>query len=252
MIGAITTCVNYDDYLAITLPGNRSFFRDYYIVTDKNPPPSLKELADNYNCKLIETDVFYEEGSPFNKSRAINKALELLDGSWVCHLDADIILQEKIKHHLNLNNLDTDTIYGVGRIMIPDINGYLYFKTNDKIHEDWLIQYTGARKKDSVVVSSDTIRRYIKKNPDETSSYIEFIPIGYFQLFYCQSTVRYPTLWKDAQGDVEFAMQFKNHIQLPYPCLHLPIVGGEDAHSIANWKGRTTPRFSIKENPEQA
>jgi hypothetical protein len=134
--------------------------------------------------------------------------------------------------------------------MIPNMEAYAAYKKFNSIDNGWRIEETGARRSNQVLLRSESIRKHLKKNPEEASDFIEFLPIGYFQLFYCKSNIRYPTFWGDAQGDAEFAFQFEKHEQLSYSCLHLPVVGGAD--SIANWKGRTTPQFSIKENPEQA
>lgn len=87
---AITVCVDYSDYLAITLPKNRWFFDEYMIVTTPTDTDTLK-IAVDYQCQTFVTNVFYDN-AVFNKWAALEMGLTSLgrDG-WLCLMDADIV-----------------------------------------------------------------------------------------------------------------------------------------------------------------
>ena len=131
---AITTCVDYDDYLSVTLPLNIGLFKKFYVVTSTEDT-ATQDLCNQHGATVIITDRFYEEGAIFNKGKAINEALNIIkeesDDGWVCHLDADIILPKGFNDAL----LETDTIYGCPRLMCPNISAwkkYLATGSTDK------------------------------------------------------------------------------------------------------------------------
>lgn len=214
MITAISTCVGYDDYLSISLPLNRSFFKNYYIVTTKEDKATQK-LAKAYDCKLVLTDIFTKKAS-FNKGAAINLALASLKDTWVCHIDSDIVIEADTIPLINKNN-----IYGCIRYMCPSVAAW-----KQKKHSEWET-YNGK----FFVVNGVKIKKWL--------------PLGYFQLWHTSSNNLYPSnCTTAAESDVIFSLNWDNQICLEnIKALHLPVVG--NPIEGANWRGRTTKRLVI-------
>lgn len=236
---AITVCVNYDDYLAHTLPNNRHLFDDYYIITNKICESSLKQIAKAHNAKLVITDKFYENGAAFNKGKAINVALKQISAGWLCHLDADILLPK----NFDPDNLKKNTIYGMPRRMCPDADAYLAYLQEPSVASNWPQENFGFNKLYKTVGRLSEILKYLKEKPEFAYKYDLFIPIGYFQLFFHDKTKFYPENSNDASNsDIHFARKWSEAAQLPFEAVHLPVIDGISQH---NWRGRKTPKFEI-------
>ena len=69
----ITTCVNYDDFLSLTLPHMVKWGR-VIVVTDKQGFDTAK-VAAKHGAELFTTEAWYKGESRFNKGAAINEAL---------------------------------------------------------------------------------------------------------------------------------------------------------------------------------
>jgi hypothetical protein len=235
---AISVCVNYDDYLMHTLPSNRRFFTNFYIITDTKNEKTLKPLVDQYDIKLVVTNRFYEGGASFNKGKAINVALKKISPGWVCHLDADIILPENFK----ADNLEEDTIYGLPRKMCPNIEEFKKFTRDRSTADNWPPgESFGLNKATTTAVRRNILIEHLKRKPEEAHRYIPFFPIGYFQLFYHHPGLRYPENALDASwSDVLFAVKWDKMKELDYNAVHLPILEGKVSD---NWWGRKTAKF---------
>ena len=118
-IHAFTVCVNYSDYLAVTLPKNRKYFKTFYIVTEESDIQTI-ELAHANDCTLIFVDAGLKtaESATFNLSGFVFEAQKVIHRAhphdWICKLDADIVVNEKIMT-LNTAKLDARAIYGAIR-----------------------------------------------------------------------------------------------------------------------------------------
>jgi hypothetical protein len=216
---AITTCVNYDDYLSLTLSNNKQYFDSVVIITSSEDYATQK-LAHKHELKLLVTDRFYEEGAAFNKGRAINEALRKLKNQWICHFDADIWLTGPLP---NLKELEANTIYGYPRKMCPDKNSWLHY------------------------LDGGTTKRWQQLSPSnfilDNQTINQYLPLGYAQIFYNAENVSYPENSKDAsESDVRFSLAFEKQCCLPGHVIHLPSVG--NYREGANWRGRITPRIN--------
>ena len=105
MMKAITVCVQYDDLLAATLPGNAKHFDEVLIVTAPNDlaTAELVNRAMGIRTKigglpqLFQTEAFYHNGADFNKGASLEEAFDVLGRSgWFCLLDADTVLPPTI------------------------------------------------------------------------------------------------------------------------------------------------------------
>jgi hypothetical protein len=93
---AIMVCVDYSDYLAITLPRNRHHFDEVMVVTSLADTKTRRICRDN-NATTFCTESFWEDGADFNKWKALELGLDALgrDG-WICLMDADVIWPKTI------------------------------------------------------------------------------------------------------------------------------------------------------------
>ena len=216
---AIITCVDYDDYLSITLPHNKQYFENILIITSKADATTQK-LAKEQEVELLVTNSFYENGDVFNKGRAINRALPALKDQWICHLDADIWYHTPPPEETNLIK---GNIYGCSRLMCPN-------------KAAWNCYLDGG-----------STKKWRKFSPSyfqlDNQIINQYLPLGYTQIFFNDNNVAYPENSSDAsESDLRFSLSFNEQICLPYSVIHLPPIG--EIAEGANWRGRVTPRFS--------
>jgi hypothetical protein len=232
----IIVCVNYSDFLGITLPINSRFIKNILVVTTTGDKDT-QELCRLHGIQYIETNVFYEPSyssnsskhwcqkalsyikSPmrlfkrkiFNKAKAINLAVNTVladkPGEWVLLLDADIVLPPEIAS-VDVNNLDRDTLYGTERVV---------YRTKD----DWTTKSNA----------------YLDRH--------KFM--GFFQLFHTSSNnftkdyFCYNEKYNYADlSDYEFAKKWPTKTLLEFYSVHL----GETEQ---NWDGRVTERWDKNE-----
>lgn len=221
MITAITTCVNYDDYLAITLPLNRDLFQQFYVITTEEDK-ATQQLCERYNATAVITDRFYHNGANFNKGKAINQVLHQLEDTLVCHLDADVILPQEIKNV----TVDPEIIYGCPRLMCPDMASWKNYLQTKSV-ENWT-----KYKAQFFRVGREVYRKYL--------------PIGYMQLFHLSNLTEkpyYPETSKNAgESDVRFSLKWDKHTCLDeLVAIHLPVLG--NSREGVNWNGRKSSRL---------
>jgi hypothetical protein len=134
---AIVVCVGYSKFLEITLPLNKKHFDNVIIVTTPNDLET-KRVCDENSVKFVETNRFYENGAIFDKGGSINEGiLKLNYGSFVCHLDCDIVLPDNFRDELKLENLDSNILYGCRRFFIDKYRDWLDYKEGKKEKEDF-------------------------------------------------------------------------------------------------------------------
>lgn len=209
MLTTLTTSVNYADYLAETLPFTKARTDRVIVITAPQDLATIQLAAEN-GADVFETDAFFRNGAVFAKGSAINAALqhykaELTD-SWILHIDADIILPQR----LELNRLNPSILYGAQRRLIVGKDSLEFYKKHGQ-----------AR----LMARGRTITR----------------PIGFFQLWHGSNWRDYPTLSDNASwDDMEFIKLFEQYKFLS-SVYHLQT---SDLKRRGNWNGRTTRLFS--------
>ena len=207
---AIVVCVDYADFLRLTLPMNVKHFSRVFVMTTPDDFKTVS-VAVQWGAIVVPTRVFYDDGAAFNKGAAIEEAFELSGRSgWYVVLDADIVLPPDVNLFGDWRSVGN--LYTPKRRMMesPDFGNIL----------DW-------RKCQGIPVRESE----------------EFA--GYFQMFHSSDPsiqVRpwYPTNWRHAGGcDTEFWKRWPkvNRVRPPFEVLHL----GADG---VNWCGRVTPDIS--------
>ena len=104
-INGVTVCVDYTDYLELTLPYNRHHFDRFVVVTTRSDR-ATRELAKKHRCDIVQTQEIYADGAHFNKWSAAAQGFDALSisevqstksGNWCVYLDADILLPRSVK-----------------------------------------------------------------------------------------------------------------------------------------------------------
>jgi hypothetical protein len=241
----IIVCVNYSDFLAHTLPYNKTHFDNLIVVTDTKDNKT-KELCEFYHVRCIQTDIFYENGNSFNKGAAIDYGLSQLENKgWVMHLDADIYLPPLTRHILENIPLETQKIYGADRLMCPSYERWTEFLNNPKkIQEGWVY----------IHLDSFPIGVRIAEYNNKDSGYE---PIGYLQLWNPKGSgvYGYPTQHDFCdRTDVLHCKRFsrQNRELLPeIVVIHLESEGLTVDSMGKNWKGRKTRLFEPQPHLEE-
>lgn len=209
---AIIVCVDYWDYLELTLQRNVHHFQEVHVITSSRDTKtqelvSLLGMTMPLTCWV--TDLFYEEGAVFNKWKALEWGLDQIGREgWLCLLDADIVLPPlEIWQTLSL---DVGELYTPRRRMMQNMSRDIpHYST-------WSQHYP------------------LHRNEQEFA--------GYCQIFHANdpalpsSPPWHDVRWITAGGaDSFFQAMWKkeNKIRPPFECLHLGEAG-------RNWCGRAT------------
>lgn len=111
-VKGIVVCVDYDDYLSVTLPRNARHLTNILVVTspaDKRTQDVVKTVP---SARCFLTDAFTRGGKQFNKGAALEEAFDALgrDG-WILVWDADTLLPDSVP----FDGLDPARLYGSKR-----------------------------------------------------------------------------------------------------------------------------------------
>jgi hypothetical protein len=210
---AVIVCVNYSDYLQITLPYNRHHFEDICVITSFDDRETHEVTKQMNSICLVRTNKFYENNAHFNKWSALEQGLDIFGRfGWLCIMDADILWPKEIKG-LKLEK--------------------------GKLYSPWRRMYENVRNG----IPPESEWNNYKKFPDKFA--------GYSQIFHAEDPVLGPAPWheinwKHAGGaDTYFQNKWsmKNKIRPPFEVLHLGTPG-------TNWCGRSTPYLNGEIPPD--
>jgi hypothetical protein len=136
-VSYVTVCVNYIDFLAISLAHNRGRFDEMIVVTDTKDKDT-HDFCEFNHIKYVKTDSFYVNGNVFNKGLALNYGLAALDKpEWVAIMDADTFVPDDIWQKVDLNKLNVEYFYGCERILLPKFEDYYALFSENKRPEDF-------------------------------------------------------------------------------------------------------------------
>jgi len=215
-VKVVTVCVNYSDFLDLTLRNNIKILEKITIVTTPNDKDT-QDVCKKWGANIILSNACYEDNAPFNKSKMINLALKKIYDSgyngWVIHTDADILFDPNLTEILDFENIDPRFLYSAHRYYIRTEEALNAYKDGEgynfnKLREDYI-------------------------------DYKEFsMGCGYFQLFHSKHKRLYNEEFLAAdKSDEWFKNSFGRAISTSYFVSHL----GEDGG--LNWRGRTTERW---------
>lgn len=206
-VRAILVSVNFDDFLALTLPHNSRFFSETIVVTHPDDKATQRVVERVPGSTCFVTDAFYRNGADFNKWLALEEGLDSIGRSgWILVTDADIILPPTVPDL----TLTPGYLYGAERLVVSG-------------ERDWF-----------------PIERAWECARDTPAPRW----CGYFQLFHgsdrnCDRKPWYNTdLGHAAIADEPFRARWSPETRrlLPFSVLHF---GDVDQ----NWFGRVTPRL---------
>lgn len=237
---AVVVCVNYSDFLEYTLPHNMQFFDRIVIVSDHNDKLT-KRVCDKYSVDCIRTEVMYDDGDKFNKGRAINLGLQNLrhdPDSFLCHIDADVLLPHNFSNVLKMAKIKQDCIYGCDRLNTISYENFDANIRKGTPQHQWRFMVTPNPE---FPVGSRLLHKEYG-----------WLPIGFFQLWGSSMGRQYPIVCGSAEhSDVLFSVQWPREKRLLLPeffCYHLESEAGEMG---VNWKGRKTKIFGFAPNKHQ-
>ena len=233
---AVVVCVNYADFLAHTLPHNKSQFDRMVVVTAPGDRETIN-LCQYYNVECVETDVFYRNGDEFNKGAGINEGLAKLSmRGWTVHMDADIYMPPQTRAIIDRLQLDPRKIYGADRLMCPSYEAWAEFVCTPKpVQDSWVFIHPTA------FPVGIRLAQYM-------SYWGGYEPLGYFQLWNPQSSgiSKYPIEHGAAdRTDVLFCKKWPRAQRELLPEILLIHLESTDEMG-ANWWGRRSPRFAPK------
>ena len=115
----LTVSVNYADFLDETLTQNLGHFDEFAVVTARDDR-ATQAVCDRHGVICVKSDVYREDPlDHFNKGLMINLGLaHLRNRGWLLHLDADIVLPDRLRFILNKSRLDEDCLYGADRVNV--------------------------------------------------------------------------------------------------------------------------------------
>lgn len=116
-VKGITTCVGYDDLLAITLPHNRQFMDESYVVTDVATSFAVRAIAPD--SVVLATDLFTRNGEHSNKGAALEAGFGIMDiqpTDWILIWDADTLFPPDMR----LRGLNPQYLHGAKRRLLYD------------------------------------------------------------------------------------------------------------------------------------
>lgn len=230
-IDAITTSVNYADYLEHTI-SNSKHFDSFTVVTteDDIETQQLTLMHKGASCSVADF------GPVFNKGKAINKAIkELKDPEWIVLIDSDIVLPPMTRHILERLRLNEQCIYGIDRMNCPS-----------KAEWDKYRNSSHAQHENSTWIHSGP---WVTMTRVMSLKHGGYIPMGFFQMFHVHADAVvngfYPENYEDAgNSDLIFAAKWprENRQLLPeFIGIHLCT---QDLTTGANWQGRITKDFA--------
>jgi hypothetical protein len=239
---AVIVCINYSDFLEVTLSANKKFFDRIVVVTSIEDTETEKVCKSN-DVLCIKTDSFYKNGSKVaNKAEGINEGLKALDkDGWVIQLDADIWLPPLTRTILEKYPLQDDCIYGIDRLMCNSFEKWEMFMWNNvkkPIHSEWIFLHMHYFPIGGRVV------QYHGEG---------YMPIGFFQLWNPSGSKidSYPVIDVGFdRTDVLHLKQFprdKRRFIPEFICIHL---SSEEPFMGQNWYGRKSKPFLPKKKNE--
>jgi len=239
----VIVCVNYSDFLAQTLPHNKSIFNHLVVVTT-HEDKLTQNLCEYHNVECLKTDEFTKNGDPFNKAKGINVGLRYLSNrDWVIHLDADIYLPPLTRGILERITLEKNKLYGIDRMMCPNFEEWNEFISNPRpTHTGWVYIHP------TVFPMGVRIGEYMSRG---------YEPIGFFQMWHPSTSKIF--LYPEEHGsadrtDVLFAKKWDrvNRALIPEIIgIHLDSENSTIDEMGKNWNGRKTKYFGYQPKPEK-
>ena len=230
----VTVCVDFADFLDVTLTENLNHFDEFVVVTSTTDKETHK-VCDRHGVVCVKTDIYKEDPlDKFNKGLMINLGLaHLRHRGWVMHLDSDIVLPDRVRFMLNRSRLDVDSIYGADRLTVTGYPAWEKLKQTPEYDRQYHHRFMVTPPSGLEIGSRLIHNEY------------GYCPIGYFQMW---NSKHHRRRYHFSQGTAEhtdmlFAMQWPADKRILLPGLFVYHLESETAPMGHNWKGRATKPF---------
>lgn len=241
-ICAVTVCIGYADFFRESVRLNHAHFDKWVVVTSPRDHKTQQLCRQHRVICVVTDDVDGTGAGAFRKGLGVERGLRMLPAdSYICHIDADVVLPSAFRQNLEIADLKGDCLYGVDRFMV-------------KSYADW-----------QRVVRSGWPHNHYQHHPHCITpphgfeigarwvGHDGWVPIGFFQLWhranggeekYGARLKRYPQGHSDAcREDVQFALYWDRAKRVLIPDLFVAHLESEACHVGSNWKGRKTKWF---------
>jgi hypothetical protein len=234
---AVTVCVGFGDFLAVTAPANINLFDRWVIVTTPGDSET-REVCRKLSLPTLLTEEFYRDGAEFNKGRGIAMGLDQIEGAdWIMQLDSDIVLPPDLRNWLDRAHLDPSCCYGCDRVMVKSWQDWQKLRETGYLQHDYHCRC-------NFPAGYEVGTRWV--SPTHS-----WVPIGFVQLWHGSAATlhgfhqkAYPDWHNSAsRADVQFGLQWDRRKRALLPEVIAIHLESGPAGLGANWKGRTTPRF---------
>lgn len=245
-IEAVSVCIGYADILRETLKYNQFHFDSYTVVTSEQDTDT-QGLCFRNNVHCLVTEDWSRDGS-FSKGRCVERGLQHLSyDSWICHLDADIVLPPSFRDSLLRAHLRDTDIHGCDRIMVKSYEDWKRLEASGWLH--------GSKRNHPHSVDFprgfDVGSRWAGSDG--------YVPIGFFQLWHRKGggeekrgarTKPYPSGHGSAcREDVQHGLQWDRRRRVLIPELIVAHLESEPRPNGSNWHGRTSKPFGQDTQP---
>ncbi len=232
-IRAIVPCVEYDDFLALTLPHNLALLPSLTVLTSPIDQPTIA-LATRLGARVYITDAWHI-GGPLNKANALNEWLDRTTqeqaNPWLLVLDADIFLPATFFEHLDRldleGRLNPRSLYSARRRMCHDRSALKAYLEGDKPLTDFPYD-----------IPTTLNKEFFGDLPLTNLAGLA----GYLHLWSPQHAVgdrRFPVTGTAEGYDLQFALSFPEENRAYLDPLELLHIGP----TFVNWHGRKSPRW---------
>jgi hypothetical protein len=252
-IEALTVCVNYADFLEVTIRRLRNAVDDLVVVTEPDDMRT-RHVAKQAGVRTCITTAMYDADRKFSLGAAINAGLKSLkQDAWVLVVDADIMLPANTRDIIGYVPLLPSGIHGIDRVHCRGRAAWDKFATTTRPVREWNVSYL----RDFPVGSRITVPTRITGDGDGTLGVkwtAGYVPSGFWQLWNpIQSKI--PDYPIDERGtaegsDILHALRWPRMSRNLIPDLVAIELGTDKPTEVgANWAGRTTPEFSREGGP---
>ena len=132
-IEVLVICVNYGDFLKITLPRNKKQIEDITVITSFNDKETI-DICNQNDVDYILTDELFRNMSNCVKGAGYTVGFNFLHyKDWILLLDADIVLNENFGDYINNNicKFNPECLYGSIRYVIRNYSNFLLFENKE-------------------------------------------------------------------------------------------------------------------------
>lgn len=130
-------CVNYSDFLEISLSHNLCHFDNIVVVTDKNDI-NTRQICESAGARCVITHRLHENGDKFNKGKALNDGIVALQrNDWVLITDADMMMPYDFRRQLDARTLNPNCVYGSSRLICPSYEEWLKYLNDESTYLKW-------------------------------------------------------------------------------------------------------------------